>query len=1632
MPEIKHNFTGGKMNKDLDERLVPNGQYRDAMNVQVSTSEGSNIGTIQNILGNSEVDGQTYLPTHPVCISSISDEKNDSLYWFVTGDNKDIILQLKNSIITPVFVDLEKNVLRFDSNNIITGINIIDNLLFWTDSISEPKKINIQQCIEGTDSSCAYHTRFINPTQGYYYHSNVPIKEEHIIVIKPFPKHPLTLQYDSYVSDINKNSGIITISTSKDSESSFIGSSQGPIYNFDLLNVGDTFKTFIDTDILHNETFDFDWKTGDEIVLKEFSTNGDSPVIPIINPRIRGIITNWSNNLFSNASPIVNQNGNFESNNGGYPSNWSSSNPVNGWSYGANPNVPGFNLEADPTYPNAETFTDLPTVVEGQVYEVTFTIGVPNDNTTLLEGRVGVYFFDDDDNFYPVSDSRANALPAGTYTDTFTVPDPSSLTGNWRVWTSGSHKNKLGLFVKLDSGKYFNGTIDNVIVRLVDETQARVEIKIVAIDDELEDINSNISISTTQYAITKFVDEDSLFKTKFSRFAYRYKYIDNEYSTFSPFSEIAFIPTSFNYHPNKGYNLGMVNSLKSLTLKDFIVNIPKDVKSIDVLYKEENSPNIYIVDTIKDLTKTKYTITSETIKNGIVPSNQLLRLWDNVPKTALAQDVVGNRIVYGNYLQNYDLIDTVKNTPYSIKMNPVVVSNNNNTGVGKKSIKSLREYQLGVVYVDHAGRETPVLTNSSSTLKLDNSRSSDINRFQVSISNEGHPINMKYFKFYIKDTSGEYYNLAMDRYFDAKDDNIWLSFPSSERNKLEIDDYLILKKGIGNTKPTSKEAKHKVLDIKNEAPDFIKRENTLLCSVFHGNDSVNDVLFNSSNLPNFNSNTFTINHGKIADNSIANLHGFILDDSNNKYYVSLYNTSKPGLSTEKYEITSLGTDVSFGSTVPPQFWYFTLDKPFSSEINEFTNSPNGTNVTQILTNTHLNIYRSSVQSSPVFDGKFFVKVHNSLTFKKDIQVNVDEENIQYTIVGSRPIFSLETQIVGPIVTGGASTDMRNPYPTIIKPISKYTVSGLTNTSAYQEAFYNIENNTTAVGLTEKVIPQNFSNAYNNYPRSWKTYNRATTNMSAIHWRMPEPVQNGILSRRWRMYDAYFRGINVNPDGIYYRKQKMDIHGDDANNQAFEDVWFIDKGESMGNYGRDISEQWHPDPGRWRINNTGLESWDNTSRIELSFGGIQPVKWMDEHNVEWWTVGDYDAPSSYIGPRDETFFDLESGNTNYSKTQGSFAKNLSAGSQFRFKQDPNGTVYTIVDVVIINRCRYDALGTEISDTMRNTPPWNLYPSHVTKLTYGRQGIAHQVMAKKGDETKTTAANPNPSFGNNITSSGGSVDRIHKTSSFLRASNYTKNFRIKLNKPIAWDPVSNPGSKIAGSNLILSAMGAGGINYVEVASLVGSGTNKNILTVGMVLENYVTPGASYILTIPAIVSKINEVTGGYRIWFKTYDGSPDWGESTDIRPDDIASTNVLNFYQYPMNGLSPNSAKNLNFFREGKGFDDTKVGTDALGYDLEFIEPLIDEEQIMPVNPAIWETEPKEQSSDLDIYYEATGVLPISLANDNFSSIIPLGSQIKLENSNLIPSGTIIKSVNGDTGEITLSNDVEITIPGLLRN
>ena len=52
MAEIKNSFLKSKMNKDLDDRLIPNGEYRDAINISVGNSEEDDIGALETILGN--------------------------------------------------------------------------------------------------------------------------------------------------------------------------------------------------------------------------------------------------------------------------------------------------------------------------------------------------------------------------------------------------------------------------------------------------------------------------------------------------------------------------------------------------------------------------------------------------------------------------------------------------------------------------------------------------------------------------------------------------------------------------------------------------------------------------------------------------------------------------------------------------------------------------------------------------------------------------------------------------------------------------------------------------------------------------------------------------------------------------------------------------------------------------------------------------------------------------------------------------------------------------------------------------------------------------------------------------------------------------------------------------------------------------------------------------------------------------------------------------------------------------------------------------------------------------------------------------------------------------------------------
>ena len=55
MAKVQNTFLKSKMNKDLDARILPNGEYRDAQNAQISKSESANVGNLENILGNKSI-----------------------------------------------------------------------------------------------------------------------------------------------------------------------------------------------------------------------------------------------------------------------------------------------------------------------------------------------------------------------------------------------------------------------------------------------------------------------------------------------------------------------------------------------------------------------------------------------------------------------------------------------------------------------------------------------------------------------------------------------------------------------------------------------------------------------------------------------------------------------------------------------------------------------------------------------------------------------------------------------------------------------------------------------------------------------------------------------------------------------------------------------------------------------------------------------------------------------------------------------------------------------------------------------------------------------------------------------------------------------------------------------------------------------------------------------------------------------------------------------------------------------------------------------------------------------------------------------------------------------------------------
>ena len=357
------------------------------------------------------------------------------------------------------------------------------------------------------------------------------------------------------------------------------------------------------------------------------------------------------------------------------------------------------------------------------------------------------------------------------------------------------------------------------------------------IDDPRIDKDIDVIIAPPLFAPSIFlyndnsVNDTNNLSEKFLYFSYRYKYVDDQYSAMSPFSAVSFHPKEYEYDYGVGNNKSMTNFYNSIRIS--FETGDEFVKEIQVFVRDTRNINVGIIDTFSKselfiANDSSYTITFNNNKvYAALPNDQVTRLYDNVPLLAKAQDVVGNRISYGNYVQFRDIVDCTGNDininyQLSVKNPSSVVP----TEIDPKSTwRSDRDYEIGLVYLDDYGRMSTVLTapptnpanGTSNTIYIPPANSSTANTIVLSIKNEP-PCWATHYRVYVKQSKKAYYNIFPILFY--KDGTFrYFLINESDLNKLTVGEYLIFK--TESFSATQSNKKYKILEVEQKPAGFI-------------------------------------------------------------------------------------------------------------------------------------------------------------------------------------------------------------------------------------------------------------------------------------------------------------------------------------------------------------------------------------------------------------------------------------------------------------------------------------------------------------------------------------------------------------------------------------------------------------------------------------------------------------------------------------------------------------------------------------------------------------------------------------------------------------------------------------------
>ncbi len=113
MAQSKRSFNQARLERDLDDRIVPKGTYRDALNISIDTSEDANVGVIENLKGNELIANQSITGlssstnANAKVIGSCAHPEGNRIYYFVTGDKSDGIFEhnLKDNTVKTIIID---------------------------------------------------------------------------------------------------------------------------------------------------------------------------------------------------------------------------------------------------------------------------------------------------------------------------------------------------------------------------------------------------------------------------------------------------------------------------------------------------------------------------------------------------------------------------------------------------------------------------------------------------------------------------------------------------------------------------------------------------------------------------------------------------------------------------------------------------------------------------------------------------------------------------------------------------------------------------------------------------------------------------------------------------------------------------------------------------------------------------------------------------------------------------------------------------------------------------------------------------------------------------------------------------------------------------------------------------------------------------------------------------------------------------------------------------------------------------------------------------------------------------------------------------------------------------------------